>query len=86
MEMRKRATERLSVKKRRSKDDATVSDEPEEEVSPKRRMSQTSMVDMMKESGEHDTEAEISGRARTHTHTIKVQSNSMSVSVPHNPT
>lgn len=48
--MRKRATERLSVKKRRSKDDATVSDEPEEEVSPKRRMSQTSMVDMMKES------------------------------------
>lgn len=49
-EMRKRATERLSVKKRRSKDDATVSDEPEEEVSPKRRMSQTSMVDMMKES------------------------------------
>ena len=67
--MRKRATERLSVKKRRSKDDATVSDEPEEEVSPKRRMSQTSMVDMMKESGEHDTEAEISGRARTHTHT-----------------
>ena len=50
VEMRKRATERLSVKKRRSKDDATVSDEPEEEVSPKRRMSQTSMVDMMKES------------------------------------
>ena len=49
-EMRKRATERLSVKKRRSKDDATVSDEVEEEVSPKRRMSQTSMVDMMKES------------------------------------
>ena len=88
MEMRKRATERLSVKKRRSKDDATVSDEVEEEVSPKRRMSQTSMVDMMKESGEHDNEAEISGRARTHTHThtIKVQSNSMSVSVPHNPT
>ena len=42
--MRKRATERFSVKKRRSKDDATVSDEPEEEVSPKRRMSQTSMV------------------------------------------
>ena len=68
-EMRKRATERLSVKKRRSKDDATVSDEPEEEVSPKRRMSQTSMVDMMKESGERDNEAELSGRARTHTHT-----------------
>ena len=68
-EMRKRATERLSVKKRRSKDDATVSDELEEEVSPKRRMSQTSMVDMMKESGEHDNEAKISGRARTHTHT-----------------
>ena len=44
-EMRKRATERLSVKKRRSKDDARG----EEEVSPKRRMSQTSMVDMMKE-------------------------------------
>ena len=57
-------------------------------MSPKRRMSQTSMVDMMKESGEHDNEAEISGRARTHTHThtIKVQSNSMSVNVPHNPT
>ena len=69
VEMRKRATERLSVKKRRSKDDATVSDEPEEAVSPKRRMSQTSMVDMMKESGERDNEAEISGRARTHTHT-----------------
>lgn len=49
-EMRKKATERLSVTKRRRKDDATVSDEPEEEVSPKRRRSQTSMVDMMKES------------------------------------
>ena len=50
-EMRKKATERLSFTKRRRKDDATViSDEPEEEVSPKRRRSQTSMVDMMKES------------------------------------
>ena len=49
-EMRKKATERLSVTKRRCKDDATVSDEPEEKVSPKRRRSQTSMVDMMKES------------------------------------
>ena len=48
--MRKKATDRLSVTKRRRKDDATVSDEPEEEVPPKRRRSQTSMVDMMKES------------------------------------
>ena len=85
MEMRKRATERLSVKKRRSKDDATVSDEPEEEVSPKRRMSQTSMVDMMKESGEHAMKQKYQ-EEQGHTHTIKVQSNSMSVSVPHNPT
>ncbi|CAH3138073.1 unnamed protein product [Porites lobata] len=46
-EMRKRATERLSVKKRRSKDDATVSDEPEEEVSPKRRMTGTVKYLMM---------------------------------------
>ena len=48
-EMRKRQL-RLSVTKRQSKGDATVSDEPEEEVSPKRRRSQTSIVDMMKES------------------------------------
>ena len=46
--MRKRATERLN-KKRRSKDDAAVSDESEEKVSPEKR-GKTSMVDMMKES------------------------------------
>ncbi|KAK2548532.1 hypothetical protein P5673_031319, partial [Acropora cervicornis] len=60
-EMRKRATERLSVTKRQSKDNATVTDEPEEEVSRKRRRSQTSMVDMMKESV--TMKQTISGRA-----------------------
>ena len=59
--MRKRATERLSVTKRQSKDNATVTDEPEEEVSRKRRRSQTSMVDMMKESV--TMKQTISGRA-----------------------
>ena len=49
-EMRKRATERLSLTKKRNKADTAGSDESEEEVSPKRRKSQTSMVDMIKES------------------------------------
>ena len=49
-EMRKKATERLSVTKKRNQTDTAGSDDSEEEVSAKKRKSQTSMVDMMQES------------------------------------
>ena len=49
-EMRKKAAERLSVTKKRNQTDTAGSDDSEEEVSAKKRKSQTSMVDMMQES------------------------------------